>query len=151
MQDIIYHIHHIVPKHAGGTNHPSNLKKVTIEQHAEEHKKLYLKYQRLEDLTAWKTLEAQMKDPEMHYYKSKLGGLKNKGKRKSEEHKRKIALANIGKKASSQTKKKLSLTKRGENNPMYGVKRSEYYKKVTQSLAMKKAWARRKAKQTKNS
>lgn len=144
MEEIIYHIHHIVPKHAGGTNSPSNLKKVTIKEHAEEHKKLYLKYQRPEDLAAWKTLEAQMAQPEMHYYKSKLGGLRNKGKKKSEEHKRKIALANIGKKASNETKKKISLANGGKNNPMYGVKRSEYYKKVTQSLAMKKAWARRK-------
>ena len=37
----IYHKHHIIPKHMGGTNHPSNLVEVTIEQHAALHKQLW--------------------------------------------------------------------------------------------------------------
>jgi hypothetical protein len=34
---MIIHKHHIIPKHAGGTNDPSNLVELTIEQHAEAH------------------------------------------------------------------------------------------------------------------
>jgi len=37
-----YHWHHIVPKHAGGTDDPSNLVRVTREQHAEIHRQRWL-------------------------------------------------------------------------------------------------------------
>jgi hypothetical protein len=30
----LFHKHHIIPKHAGGTNDPSNLIELTIEEHA---------------------------------------------------------------------------------------------------------------------
>ena len=51
------HIHHIIPKHMGGTDEPSNLIELTPEEHAEEHKKLYEKYGHWQDLLAWKGLE----------------------------------------------------------------------------------------------
>ena len=35
------HKHHIVPKHAGGTNNPENLIELTVEEHAEAHRILY--------------------------------------------------------------------------------------------------------------
>ena len=35
----IYHNHHILPKHMGGTDDPENIIKLTIEEHAEAHKK----------------------------------------------------------------------------------------------------------------
>ena len=38
MSNTIYHIHHIIPKHLGGTDDPSNLIKLTIEEHAEAHR-----------------------------------------------------------------------------------------------------------------
>lgn len=38
----IYHWHHIVPRHAGGTDEPSNLVRVTREQHAEIHRQRWL-------------------------------------------------------------------------------------------------------------
>ena len=37
----IYHVHHIIPKHMGGTDDPSNLTQLTIEEHAEAHRILY--------------------------------------------------------------------------------------------------------------
>jgi len=52
----IYHVHHIVPKHAGGTDDPSNLVKLTIEEHAEAHRKLYEEYGRMQDWYAWQGL-----------------------------------------------------------------------------------------------
>ena len=48
-----YHIHHIIPRHAGGTDEPSNLVALTIEEHAEAHRQLWLQYGRLEDKYAW--------------------------------------------------------------------------------------------------
>jgi hypothetical protein len=35
------HIHHIIPKHMGGSNDPSNLIKLTVAEHAEAHRKRF--------------------------------------------------------------------------------------------------------------
>lgn len=50
------HKHHIIPKHLGGSDEESNLVELTIEEHAEAHKKLYEKYGRWEDKLAWQGL-----------------------------------------------------------------------------------------------
>ena len=55
------HKHHIVPKHMGGSDEPSNLIKVSVEEHAELHLELYLKYGKLEDWVASQCLSGQMK------------------------------------------------------------------------------------------
>ena len=47
------HKHHIIPKHAGGTNDPTNLVELTIADHAEEHRKLYEQHRRVQDKVAW--------------------------------------------------------------------------------------------------
>ncbi len=52
----MYHTHHIIPKHMGGTDDPSNLVKVTIEEHAEMHKMLFEEHGKIEDYWAWKGL-----------------------------------------------------------------------------------------------
>ena len=52
----IYHRHHIIPKHAGGTDDPSNIVLLTVEEHAEAHKKLYEEYGKWQDLCAYKVL-----------------------------------------------------------------------------------------------
>lgn len=54
------HKHHIVPKHAGGGDEPSNIQKLSIEEHAEAHRKLYEKYKRPEDKIAWLALSGQL-------------------------------------------------------------------------------------------
>lgn len=56
MSKTIYHNHHIVPKHMGGTDDPSNLIKLTIEEHAEAHRILYEKYGLWQDKLAWQGL-----------------------------------------------------------------------------------------------
>lgn len=50
------HIHHIVPKHLGGTDEPENLIELTIEEHAEAHRVLYETHGHWQDLVAWKGL-----------------------------------------------------------------------------------------------
>jgi hypothetical protein len=52
--------HHIIPKHAGGSDDLTNIKMVTLEQHAEEHKLLWEKYGRQEDFIAWRCLSGQI-------------------------------------------------------------------------------------------
>jgi hypothetical protein len=58
--NIIYHNHHILPKHAGGTNDPSNLIRLSIEDHAEAHRLLYEEYGRWQDRVAWLALSGQI-------------------------------------------------------------------------------------------
>ena len=53
MAEPIYHNHHIIPRHAGGTDAPDNLVKLTVQEHAEAHKKLWEEHGRLEDRAAW--------------------------------------------------------------------------------------------------
>jgi hypothetical protein len=47
------HKHHIIPRHAGGTDDPSNIVTLTVEEHAKAHKILYYKYGRQQDKVAW--------------------------------------------------------------------------------------------------
>ena len=49
----ITHKHHIIPKHAGGTDDSTNLIELTIEDHAEAHRLLYEQYGRWQDKVAW--------------------------------------------------------------------------------------------------
>jgi hypothetical protein len=46
------HKHHIIPKHAGGSDEPFNLIRLTIEEHAKAHELLYENYGKLADLAA---------------------------------------------------------------------------------------------------
>lgn len=98
MSTIIYHKHHIVPRHMGGTDEDSNIVKLTIAEHAGAHRILYDQYGKKEDYIAWKNLLGQGKDPEVWAEKSRLGGLKSstKGIKHTEEHKRKVSASKTG-------------------------------------------------------
>jgi hypothetical protein len=61
----IYHKHHIIPKHMGGTDDPSNLVELTVEEHAQAHKELFEKYGHKEDELAWKGLSAMLSKEEI--------------------------------------------------------------------------------------
>jgi hypothetical protein len=50
------HKHHIIPKHVGGTDEPSNLIELTPAEHAEAHRILYEEYSRWQDYVAWQGL-----------------------------------------------------------------------------------------------
>jgi len=104
----IYHKHHIVPKHAGGTNDSSNLIELTIEEHAEAHRLLYEKYGRWQDEVAWKSLSKQISCAEA----TKIAqSLSNKGKNNYFHHTNGNINPMYGKK--------------GELSPHFGKKHSE--------------------------
>jgi|SRR6056300_953696 len=107
------HTHHIIPKHAGGTDDPSNLIELTVEEHAEAHKKLYKKYGRWQDKVAYESL------------------LKLKPRHKiTKEIQRQTGLMSRGRKLSEQARKNIS-------NGMKGLVRSETTKAKTANTLAK--------------
>ena len=68
MSKRIYHNHHIIPRHAGGTDDPSNIVRLTVEEHAEAHRILYEKHGRIEDKIAWKCLSGKSSETEADFH-----------------------------------------------------------------------------------
>lgn len=101
---MIKHKHHIIPKHAGGTDDPSNLVELTVEEHAEAHRILYEKHGRWQDRVAWLSLSGIMNAEERIY---EIVSNANKGNPSNYSH-------------NDDLKKYLSEIKKGDNNPQYG-------------------------------
>lgn len=74
---IMKHIHHIIPKHMGGADDSNNLIELTVEEHAEAHKKLYEMHGKQEDFLAWKTLTGQIGKDEALFMARSIGGRKS--------------------------------------------------------------------------
>ena len=96
----MYHKHHIIPKHAGGTDDPSNLIELTVEEHAEAHRVLFEQYGKKEDELAWKGLSGIIGKEELLHELFVHAGKKS---RPPIGHK-----ANLGKKWSDEYKKNMS-------------------------------------------
>jgi len=96
----IYHHHHIVPRHMGGSDDPSNIVKLTVKEHAQAHLDLYNKHGDERDLLAYRMLLGQVSTAEAR-----------------------LTLAKLPKKESH--KKKISEALKGEKNPMYGKKQCQ--------------------------
>lgn len=79
-----YHIHHIIPRHMGGTDDQSNLIKLTVEEHAEAHRVLFEQHGRKEDYLAWKGLAGLIDKDEIV---RQLMSLTHKGKKLSDRQK----------------------------------------------------------------
>ena len=92
---IIYHTHHILPKHMGGTDEPSNLIKLTVEQHAEAHKILWEQHGHWQDYAAWLGLSKQLTSLETIRYVQRMAMLGkpawNKGIPNTEKQKKLIS------------------------------------------------------------
>ena len=54
------HKHHIIPRHMGGIDDPSNIVELSIEEHAEAHRILYESYGYEEDRIAWQGLSGMI-------------------------------------------------------------------------------------------
>jgi hypothetical protein len=132
----------------GGSDDPSNIIELTIEEHAEAHRKLYEKYGRIEDKLAWKGLAGLIGKDEILLELAKLRGPKisraNKGKIPwnkdlkcaplSEEHKRKISESSKGHKKSKNHAKNVS-------KALTGVSKSiEHKKSISESLEGNIPW-----------
>ena len=76
------HIHHILPKYLGGTDDPSNLVELTVEEHAEAHRLLFEQYSNWQDYCAWQALSGRIGQEEALRMAQ---GMANKGKKRSPE------------------------------------------------------------------
>ena len=76
------HIHHILPKYLGGSDDPSNLIELTVEEHAEAHRVLYEQHGNWQDYCAWQALSGRIGQEEILRIKQ---GMANKGKKRSLE------------------------------------------------------------------
>lgn len=113
------HRHHIIPKHMGGSNDPSNIIELTVEEHAEAHRILYELYDKEEDRLAWLGLSKQISKLEL------LAEI-----RKSDEYKQKHKAAVTSEEYRNKMSKKFS----GENHPMFNKKHSsESIEKIKKS------------------
>ena len=92
--DIYLHKHHIVPRHAGGTDDPENLVELTILDHAIAHRALWKMYGRWQDKIAWQTLSGQITNYEAQQEARRLANVGNKhfqGKSHSDEYKQQLS------------------------------------------------------------
>ena len=67
------HQHHIIPKHMGGTNEPTNLYECSVEEHAELHLALYLEHGYREDWLAFNGLSGQIQTQDIQIERSRIG------------------------------------------------------------------------------
>lgn len=106
-----YHWHHIIPKHAGGSNEPENLIRLTIPEHAEAHRKLYEEHGRIQDKIAWLMLSGKTDEGEI--LRKELAIIKRKEWQENnpeefEDVKRRISEKNKGKIKTKETRLKQS-------------------------------------------
>jgi hypothetical protein len=92
----------------GGTNDPSNLIELSVEEHSLAHKLLYGQFGKMQDKLAWLGLSKQIDKEEIFLLSSAVGGNNNKNIPKTELHKSKISKSLIGNKHSDETKQKIS-------------------------------------------
>ena len=140
------HKHHIVPRHMGGTDDPSNLIELTVKEHAEAHKALYEEHGHIEDYCAWKGLEGTigkeeivrlLMDPTGRVHteetKQKMSEA-HKGRIFTEQHRKNISKSREGMKLSGEHKEKITQSLIG-NTRCLGYKHTEETKeKVSKSL-----------------
>ena len=89
------HLHHIVPKHMGGTDDKSNLILLTPRQHALAHKKLYEKYGKWQDKIAYQMLSGQLTNYQAQQMKRRLANLGKQhflGKTHSKAYKKRLSI-----------------------------------------------------------
>ena len=117
------HKHHIIPRHAGGTNDPANIIKLTPEEHAEAHRLLYEQYGRWQDRLAWLGLTGRIPhDEAVRYRMTHYNPMFNEDSRQKMSETRKCRFedgsltANI---PSPEARKRMSTGKTGSRNPNY--------------------------------
>ena len=143
------HTHHIIPRHAGGSDDPSNLIELTITEHAEAHKKLYEEYGREEDRLAWLGLAGMIDKEEIIRQQCSLASKKaNTGRKrpdlaeynKGEGRKHTGGGWNKGVPRTEEEKKLISERRKGKGGVKGKVISEEQRKKQSEAMKGKPAW-----------
>ena len=151
------HKHHIIPKHMGGSDDPSNLILLSIKKHALAHKKLWETYNKIEDFMAWKMLSGKTEEAEIARIKLANTGFKTFIKsKKSKQWRKKISKSLTGLKKSDSTKFKLSASLKkayesGKKVKPNGKSLTDWIKKNPKKSKQLSAEGRKKSKLWKNS
>lgn len=144
---MVYHNHHIIKNINGLRKRLDKTITLTVNEHADIHKHYYELWGFHEDYVAWKSLSGQIGREDIFIEKSRIGGTKNKDIKKVFEHRENIS------KSITEWHQSMSLEKKEEfkkniSKSMMGNKNSQNHKseeyKKKQSIAMKKAWEKRK-------
>jgi hypothetical protein len=106
----IYHKHHIIPKHMGGTDDPSNLVEVTVKQHALLHKQLWEDLGYWQDYAAWQGLSNMMGREEIIRFLTTGERHHQYGKPRPDEVKAKISSRRRGQSLASWTEERRKKT-----------------------------------------
>lgn len=87
------HKHHIIPRHMGGSDDPTNLIELSIEDHASAHKTLWETHGLWQDFLAWRMLSGQISAGEASQEAQKMGQRLG-GLMQSKEHKSRAGKSN---------------------------------------------------------
>ena len=107
------HKHHIIPRHMGGSNHSSNIVVLSVEEHAEAHKKLYEEHGKWQDKIAADMLSGQIKSDEVRRELCRARML-NDNPMKNPENVKKVLESRKWYKPSAETKAKTSASMKGK-------------------------------------
>jgi hypothetical protein len=121
---IYWHKHHLIPRHADGTDDPSNIIKVNTALHAFLHKQLYEEHGRWQDKIAYECLSGHIGNDEA--IRQAISNTQ-KGRKKPPSVIQSIIESNK--------------RRTGEKHPLYGKKRSpETIKKMSEGHLGQHAW-----------
>ena len=138
----------------GGTDDSSNLIELTVEEHAEAHRKLWEQYGNIKDYCAWKGLEGTigkeeivrlLMDPTGRVHtqetKQKMSEA-HKGKPKhTEESKEKLRQFRTGAKMSDEQKEKITQSLIGNTRCLGNKLTEEHKENLSKSMKGNKRWS----------
>ena len=118
------HSHHIIPKHAGGTDDPSNLVELTLEEHIAAHKKRYDELGEDYDRIAYQMMSGKIGKEAGIKQVQQEAGRQSKGRKWSPEQKARHSKKILTLWPDSR-KETMSEKRSGEGHHYFGKERSE--------------------------
>ena len=131
------HIHHITPKYMGGTDEPNNLVELSVEEHAEAHRKLYEEHGNWQDYCAWQALSGRIGKEEILRMKQ---GNANKGKKRTPEQRERIKQAALARSERQRQDGTLERANKKRSESMKGKEKSKEHIQKTVATRTKNGY-----------